>query len=205
MVFSFGFMFNLCPSCENSIEWARFIYYAPFVAIFQFGWASTQISHLSLIPQLSSCENERVALNAIRYAFTVMSNLFVYSMAFLFFKFNDEDECDTCISRKDAPKFQYLALIMLSVGALFQVVFHVGTNEKCLVREEDIDQTLEANINHDKLDWAGYLKCSRFYTLAVLYMCTRLTVNMTQVYLPMYITDTLQLDKVRVLIEEFRF
>ena len=80
MIFSFGFMFNLCPTCENSVEWARFIYYTPFVIIFQLGWASTQISHLSLLPQLSSCENERVALNAIRYAFTVMSNLFVYTI-----------------------------------------------------------------------------------------------------------------------------
>ncbi len=193
-------MFNLCPTCENSIEWARFIYYAPFVVIFQFGWASTQISHLSLIPQMSSCKNERVSLNAIRYAFTVTSNLFVYIIAYFFFKFNDEDECDTCISRNDAPKFQYLALIMLSVGSLFQVIFHIGTNEKSLMREEDIDETIETNINNEKMDWIGYLKCSRFYILAILYMCTRLTVNMTQVYLPMYITDTIQLDKVKNLI-----
>lgn len=60
-------MFNLCPTCENAPEWARFYYYAPFVVIFQFGWASTQISHLSLIPQLTVIENERVSLNAIRY------------------------------------------------------------------------------------------------------------------------------------------
>jgi Na+/melibiose symporter-like transporter len=60
-------MFNLCPTCEDAPEWARFYYYAPFVVIFQFGWASTQISHLSLIPQLTVIENERVSLNAIRY------------------------------------------------------------------------------------------------------------------------------------------
>lgn len=64
---SFPFMFNLCISCENSVEWARFFYYAPFVVIFQFGWAATQISHLALIPQLTTQENERVALQAIRY------------------------------------------------------------------------------------------------------------------------------------------
>lgn len=165
VVFSFGFMFNLCPTCQNSVEWARFIYYAPFVVIFQFGWASTQISHLSLIPQLSPCENERVALNAIRYAFTVISNLFVYGMAYIFFKFNDENECDTCISRDDAPKFQYLSIIMISTGIIFQIIFHVGTNEKNLIREEDVDETNESNINYDKLDWIGYLKCYRFYAV----------------------------------------
>ena len=42
------------------------LYYAPFIVIFQFGWASTQISHLSLIPSLSSCEHDKVGLNSIR-------------------------------------------------------------------------------------------------------------------------------------------
>lgn len=201
VVFSFGFMFNLCPTCENSDLWARFIYYAPFVVIFQFGWAATQISHLSLIPQLSACENERVSLNAIRYAFTVMSNLCVYALAFLFFKFNDEDESDYQISRLDAPKFQYLALIVIGTGVVFQLIFHVGTNEKGLLREEDVDETVDKN--EDKLDWIGYLTCSRFYALAVVYMSTRLTVNMTQVYMPMYITDTLELDKSQIALIPF--
>ena len=31
--------------------------------------------------------------------------------------------------------------------------------------------------------------------MALLYMSTRLIVNMTQVYFPMYLTDTLELDK----------
>jgi Na+/melibiose symporter-like transporter len=66
ILISFPFMFNLCITCENTEQWALFYYYAPFVVIFQFGWAATQISHLSLIPQLTSSKNERVALNAIR-------------------------------------------------------------------------------------------------------------------------------------------
>lgn len=92
-----------------------------------------------------------------------MSNLFVYALAFLFFKFNDEDESDYQISRLDAPKFQYLTLIVLSTGILFQLIFHVGTNEKGLLREEDIDETVDKN--EDKLDWVGYLTCSRFYAV----------------------------------------
>lgn len=32
--------------------------------------------------------------------------------------------------------------------------------------------------------------------MGALYMATRLIVNMTQVYLPMYVSDTVQLDKV---------
>lgn len=63
---SFPFVFNLCLGCENSEQWAKFIYYTPFIVIFQFGWAASQISHLSLIPELTEDESEKCGLNAIR-------------------------------------------------------------------------------------------------------------------------------------------
>lgn len=63
---SFPFVFNLCINCEDASPWALFMYYVPFIVIFQFGWASTQISHLSLIPELTDNENEKITLNAIR-------------------------------------------------------------------------------------------------------------------------------------------
>ena len=43
---SFPFCFNLCVGCEHAKIGARFFYYAMFIIIFQFGWASSQISHL---------------------------------------------------------------------------------------------------------------------------------------------------------------
>ena len=67
VICSFPFVFNKCIECENSPDWAQFIYYAPFVIIFQFGWASTQINHLSLIPDLTGDEGERVELNGMRF------------------------------------------------------------------------------------------------------------------------------------------
>ena len=63
---SFPFLFMNCIHCSNSDIWAQFLYYSPFVVIFQIGWASTQISHLSLIPELTPNNGERVELNAIR-------------------------------------------------------------------------------------------------------------------------------------------
>ncbi len=173
-------MFNLCITCENSPEWARFLYYAPFVVIFQFGWAATQISHLSLIPQLTTSDDERVALNAIRYAFTVMSNLFVYGMTYLLLRFSslsssqtplglllgDGEDPDNNLSPADAPKFMHLTFIICGVGLVFQVIFHIGTNEKNLRNDQEIlDQTASSYLNHETLDWTGYLKCYRFYTV----------------------------------------
>ena len=66
MALSFPFLFMECIGVAKADNWALFLYYAPFVVIFQFGWASTQISHLSLIPELTPNESERVQLNAIR-------------------------------------------------------------------------------------------------------------------------------------------
>lgn len=66
VVLSFPFIFNLCFSCENASRPALFLYYSPFIVIFQFGWASTQISHLALIPELTTDEVEKTSLNAIR-------------------------------------------------------------------------------------------------------------------------------------------
>ena len=64
---SFPFIFSLCISnCVNSPQWSLMIYYIPFIVVFQFGWASTQISHLSLIPEITTCEPGKVELNAIR-------------------------------------------------------------------------------------------------------------------------------------------
>ena len=53
------------------------IYYSTFIVVFQFGWASTQISHLAAIPDLSECQNERTGLTAIRFAMTVISTILV--------------------------------------------------------------------------------------------------------------------------------
>lgn len=66
---SFPFIFNPCLGCkENTPQWAAFIYYLPFIIIFQFGWAATQISHLSLIPELVTSDHEKVELTAFRLA-----------------------------------------------------------------------------------------------------------------------------------------
>ena len=38
---------------DTTPEWVALIYYIPFIVIFQVGWASTQVSHLSIIPNLT--------------------------------------------------------------------------------------------------------------------------------------------------------
>lgn len=68
VLLSFAFIFNQCLGCDTSTpQWVSLIYFAPFIIVFQFGWAATQISHLSLIPELVTCEHAKVELTAYRY------------------------------------------------------------------------------------------------------------------------------------------
>jgi len=66
VLLGFPFIFSQCIHCENAHQWAQLFYYAAFVAIFQFGWAAVQISHLALVPELTPIEHERTELIAIR-------------------------------------------------------------------------------------------------------------------------------------------
>lgn len=67
---SFPFLFRRCFKCDihpgSTSDLVQMVYYTPFVVIFQIGWASVQIAHLALIPELSSCQHERITLNSIR-------------------------------------------------------------------------------------------------------------------------------------------
>ncbi len=64
---SLFFFWHTCLPCKPHTSLGLMIFYFAIpICVFQFGWASVQISHLSLIPELTSDESERVGLNAIR-------------------------------------------------------------------------------------------------------------------------------------------
>ena len=67
VVLSFAFVFNQCLGCDAATpQWVSLLYFLPFIVVFQFGWAATQISHLALIPELVSCKHAKVELTAYR-------------------------------------------------------------------------------------------------------------------------------------------
>lgn len=67
VLLSFPFIFMGCIGCSMTHKWAQMYYFASFIIIFQIGWAAVQISHLSLIPELSEDPHVRTHLTAIRY------------------------------------------------------------------------------------------------------------------------------------------
>uniref|UniRef100_H2ZKP2 Major facilitator superfamily domain-containing protein 12 n=1 Tax=Ciona savignyi TaxID=51511 RepID=H2ZKP2_CIOSA len=211
---TFPLLFMYCIGCNNNPEYAQFVYYAPLVVIFQFGWASTQINHLALIPDLTDNDGDKVMLNAIRYAFTVFSGIVVYAVAWgiLGIQSNGSDE----LSPDDAPNFRNLVICVVGIGVLFSGIFHVGLKEGRLRRpslvingssnhertesydhdHEDVSpQYRTVCTNTPALIWYDWFKKPIFYQMALLYMCTRLVVNLSQVYLTMFLTDSLHFHK----------
>uniref|UniRef100_A0A7N6F798 Major facilitator superfamily domain containing 12 n=1 Tax=Anabas testudineus TaxID=64144 RepID=A0A7N6F798_ANATE len=203
---SFPFIFNPCLLCTaKTPPWLQIVYFSPFIIVFQFGWAATQISHLSLIPELVSSESAKVELTAYRYAFTVVANITVYTVAWLLFHFQAQQSADPSITdnlgRVDIPLFRTLALIVLGSGALFSLIFHVGTKEDAspsdraerekLITPSPSQEPWRRPVFH----WKCWLKEPSFYQVAFLYMCTRLIVNLSQTYISVYLTDSLMLPK----------
>uniref|UniRef100_A0A8C5LS17 Major facilitator superfamily domain containing 12 n=1 Tax=Leptobrachium leishanense TaxID=445787 RepID=A0A8C5LS17_9ANUR len=209
VILSFPFIFNPCLGCtENTPEWVGLIYFIPFIIIFQFGWAATQISHLALIPELAKNDHDKVELTAFRYAFTVMANIAVYAVAWLLlhFQVGQTDPGDTeHLGRQDIPIFRTLSLIMIGLGIVFSLIFHVGTKEKQnsfehLVNSEDTDaESIADQLNSSPpkplLLWYRWLLEPSFYQMAFLYMCTRLIVNLSQTYIAVFLTNSLNLPK----------
>ncbi|KAM6918299.1 major facilitator superfamily domain-containing protein 12-like [Xenentodon cancila] len=223
VVLSFSFIFNQCLGCDSHTpQWASLIYFVPFIIVFQFGWAATQISHLSLIPELVTCEHAKVELTAYRYAFTVIANITVYAFAYLLFHVQagkDKDPLSDTLGPIDIPVFRNLAFIVVGLGAIFAIFFHLGTTEhqKPGAREEGGQETGgrrkpsveegEAVVGEQTpllpssksasslLQWRCWLRQPSFYQVALLYMSTRLIVNLSQTYISMYLINTLGLPK----------
>ncbi|KAJ8736473.1 hypothetical protein PYW08_007129 [Mythimna loreyi] len=186
VIASFPFIFTECIGCSSTHKWAQMYYYAAFIVIFQIGWAAVQISHLSLIPELSEDDHTRTHLTAIRYGFTVFSNLFVYVITWIILHLTGE--CDKHqVGPTDAWKFRHVVYIVLGLGIIASVIFHISVTEKNNYRHEQLLAQGESGAHYD------YLRKPLMYQVAGIYMCTRLVVNISQVLIPLYLHRTLGL------------
>lgn len=66
--------------------WGNIFYLSAVIALFQCGWATVQISHLAIIPEYTNSKKERAELNAVRYSVSILSNITVFVVAFVFLK-----------------------------------------------------------------------------------------------------------------------
>nr|XP_014424905.2 major facilitator superfamily domain-containing protein 12 [Pelodiscus sinensis] len=202
VLLSFPFIFNPCLGCtEATPQWAALVYFIPFIVIFQFGWAATQISHLSLIPELVTSDHEKVELTAFRYAFTVAANITVYGVAWLLLHFQvRHSEPTDHLGKHDIPVFR---VSTAGPGRAAQLGWGLGWRGRRhpLARLPEPEEHTPLLPGAQKspprplLLWKDRLQEPAFYQVAMLYMATRLIVNLSQTYIAMYLTNSLLLPK----------
>ncbi|XP_061093945.1 major facilitator superfamily domain containing 12b [Conger conger] len=209
ILISSPFIFSPCLACsEDTPEWVGLLYFSPFIQVFQLAWASSQTSHLSLIPELVSSEHARAELTTYRYAFTVMANITVYTVAWLLFHFQNGQRDPSLfdgLGPWDIPIFTNLILTVLGIGAVFSVLFHLGTREQHrrlqdTGSDDGASQPLTASSEKNAtprplLQWKHWLREPSFYQVTILYVCTRLIVNLSQTYISMFLLNSLLLPK----------
>eukprot|EP01064_Diplonema_japonicum_P014773 TRINITY_DN22484_c0_g1_i1.p1 TRINITY_DN22484_c0_g1~~TRINITY_DN22484_c0_g1_i1.p1 ORF type:complete len:550 (+),score=115.94 TRINITY_DN22484_c0_g1_i1:45-1694(+) len=192
---------------------AVFMWYAVFVTFFQIGWATVQISHLALIPDLSVGKASRkTSLNATRYAATVLSTVAVYTVAWALLgtagddsnsgdNSTSSDETNN-LTRANHVQFKILATFITVTGIVFTLlIFQNGmryVTKKYGHLLADPQSPMAGNTAKTKDTTAMWLHCRKFYYVGMMYMCTRLLVNMTQTYLALYLLDTLEMEKTSI-------
>uniref|UniRef100_A0A1B6HVZ9 Major facilitator superfamily (MFS) profile domain-containing protein n=1 Tax=Homalodisca liturata TaxID=320908 RepID=A0A1B6HVZ9_9HEMI len=190
---TYPFIFSPAVGLQDSETWAKMLYYCIFIVFFQFAWASVQISHLSLVPDLTPDEHERTALLAIRNSFTVIANMTVYILLWtvLQVESNGIDQ-DQPITPSDSGKFQIVTYTTAVIGTITSILFHVGVKEG---RQESLlpgDDSLNDLSETGNTTMSLFCKI-RLYQVAVLYMATRLFANISQAFFPLYLHDNLML------------
>ncbi|KAG5894370.1 Major facilitator superfamily domain-containing protein 12 [Gonioctena quinquepunctata] len=185
VLFAFPFIFSPCVGCADNRDWGQIFYYCMFIIIFQFGWAAVQISHLSLIPELTPNEHDRTKLTAIRYSFTVISNVLVYVITWAVLHMNNGG--NSKIGPNDGPKFQQVVWAVLVFGTFCSSLFHILIHEA----ENGVGHNVRGGQLRSSV--GDILRNLRVYQIAVVYMSSRLFVNLSQVFVPLYLHESLDM------------
>lgn len=176
---SFSSVFGSCLPCKltgtNSTT-LETVGYSTFAAIFNVGWAVTQVAHMSMVNCMTSNPTSRVALVSCRNAFTMIANLSLYGIALLMFSLLQ--------SVSVIVQYRWIAYVSISLGSCFVAVFLIGT------KEPGLNQSCQ-NKSLSRISWAHWFKKVLYFQVALVYMFTRLVTNVSQAFLAFYVINDL--------------
>ncbi|CAL9210449.1 unnamed protein product [Musa hybrid cultivar] len=179
---SFSSVFGSCLFCKiigSNSPTLQTIGYSIFAAIFNVGWAVTQVSHMSMVNCITLDPTSRVALASCRNAFTMVANLSLYAVALCVFSvYNSRASADIKI------QYRWIAYLSIFIGCFFVVLFLVGVKEPRLKQEIQCKKI-------SRISWAHWFKKILYYQVALVYTLTRLVTNVSQALLAFYVTNEL--------------
>ncbi|XP_066156256.1 uncharacterized protein [Euwallacea fornicatus] len=185
VIFTFPFIFSPCINCSSSSALFQMFYYSFFITLFQFGWAAVQIAHMSLIPEITSNKHERTRLAAVRNGATVMASVLVYLVTWgiLHISGSSKDK----LGPDHAVKFQYIVWSVMSFGMVCSIIFYLMVEEPSTTTNGN-EQDSSPALSFKKLFCNPNL-----YFVGTVYMSSRLFINLTQVFISLYLSESLNM------------
>ncbi|KAF3675902.1 putative major facilitator superfamily domain-containing protein 12-like [Capsicum annuum] len=181
---SFSSVFGGCLPCKligSDSAMLQTIGYSVFAAIFNMGWAATQVSHMSMVNCITLNSTSRVVLASCRNAFTMVANLSLYAVAFVVF-----NVVGAGTPAAVENQYRWIAYISIFIGSCFVVVFAFGIREPRL--------KLEARVKgYVRISWMYWFKKILYHQVALVYVLTRLVTNVSQAFLAFYVINDLQM------------
>lgn len=181
--------------------------YVLFISIFQIGWASSQVSHLALMPDISQSKKHRTTLSSVRYGVTVACNIAVLLALWVLLEAHQTGKgkagnCNASLQREDQESFQLLSWAVTMVGVLCATGFSLGIPNHPINeagKEGGGDRADESRLDLDSLQdtlvrW-NFFHDPLFWKHGLLYMLSRLMINLNMVYMPLYVQSTMQMPK----------
>jgi Na+/melibiose symporter-like transporter len=179
-------------------------YYAAAASLFNVGWAAVQVSHMALLPELTSNAEEQVTLNSCRYAASVIANISVFLMLALWADVLGPED-----------KYTGLGASIVAVGLITSVLFLWGTPEPAHHKESESErlglsaesesesagapapllprEQSQAQPQRRRMTWKRWLREPCLWLVGTVYTGARMVVNISSVYSVFYVKDTLQL------------
>ncbi|XP_014602409.1 PREDICTED: major facilitator superfamily domain-containing protein 12-like [Polistes canadensis] len=190
VTFSFPMIFGGFANSPNSII---VFFYILSIVIFQIGWAAVQISHLSMIPSLTSSLLGRTELTAIRYSAQVSAAVVVFIVTWIVLPNNGESM--VLLDENDDYKFKNIVIVITGIGLTATILFHIFLKGNLL---ENGNQS-QSKMNIEESTWLldglsgprrSWFATSILLRVAMLYVASRLFITLATVYLPLYIEET---------------
>lgn len=183
---SFSSVFGGCLPCKifgSNSSTLQTVGYSMFAAIFNVGWAATQVSHMSMVNCITLNSTSRVVLASCRNAFTMVANLSLYAVAFVVF---NSSKPHTLVDIEN--QYRWIAYLSIAIGCCFVAIFLLGTKEPRLKKGAH-------GKGHARILWSHWFRKVLYYQVALVYVLTRLVTNVSQAFLAFYVINDLQMSQ----------
>lgn len=138
VMFTYIFVFGFClpclfsgyavsDTCSPSFQVLKTTTYSMACALFNVGWAAVQVSHMTLVAELTRDEGSRVLLNAVRYGNTVNANIVVFIAMAVLLHIMPGGAAE---AKSNPETYTYLALFNVTFGGICSLLFLIFLKER---------------------------------------------------------------------------